>query len=210
MLTTLLAQTSASGSITGVAGWMTGLIDSLGAVGVGVITVTETVFPPIPSEVVLPAAGYLAGLGQLGFWSERDVERAWATFERWDQKAIFWERLVPGVRSLVSIPAGAKQMAVGRFVALTAAGSLVWNAALMSAGWFLVSKLRHRNEDGIAGEQDAGLVPAQLSPSHRQQQRTDEQRNHRDVRSSDRRRIGDRQRRDDRTGTEAHRDVVRK
>lgn len=176
MLAALLAQTSASDSITGVAGWMTGLIDSLGPLGVGVIIVAETVFPPIPSEVVLPAAGYLAGLGQLGFWatlvfatlgsvigslvlygagrwvgterltrvaakvplmSERDVERAWAAFERWDQKAIFWGRLVPGVRSLVSIPAGAKQMAIGPFVALTAGGSLIWNAALLGAGWFL-------------------------------------------------------------------------
>lgn len=176
MLTSLLAQTSASDSITGVAGWMTGLIDTLGPVGVGVITIAETVFPPIPSEVVLPGAGYLAGLGQIGFWStllfatigsvvgalilygagrwvgaerlsrlaakiplmsERDVERAWAAFERWDQKAIFWGRLVPGVRSLVSIPAGAKQMGLGRFIGLTAAGSFVWNLALLSAGWFL-------------------------------------------------------------------------
>jgi len=172
----LLADSSASASITGVAGWMTGLIDSFGPVGVGVIIVAETVFPPIPSEVVLPGAGYLAGLGQLGFWatllfatigsvvgalilyyagrsvgaerlsrlaakvplmSERDVERAWAAFDRWDQKAIFWGRLVPGVRSLVSIPAGAKQMALGRFVALTALGSFIWNLALLSAGWFL-------------------------------------------------------------------------
>lgn len=176
MITSVLAQASASDSITGVAGWMTGLIDALGPVGVGVITIAETVFPPIPSEVVLPGAGYLAGLGQLGFWStllfatigsvigalilygagrwvgadrlsrlaakvplmsERDVERAWAAFERWDQKAIFWGRLVPGVRSLVSIPAGAKQMGLGRFVGLTAAGSFIWNLALLSAGWFL-------------------------------------------------------------------------
>lgn len=176
MLATLFAQTSASDSITGVAGWMTGLIDALGPVGVGVIIIAETVFPPIPSEVVLPAAGYLSGLGQLGYWatllwatigsvvgalvlygagrwigagrlgrlaarlplmSERDVERAWASFELWDHQAVFWGRLIPGVRSLVSIPAGAKRMALGRFVALTAAGSLIWNAALLSAGWFL-------------------------------------------------------------------------
>lgn len=227
MFDLLLAQTSASDSITGVAGWMTGLIDSLGSVGVGIIIVAETVFPPIPSEVVLPAAGYLAGLGQLGFWatlffatlgsvvgalvlfgagrwvgtdrltrlaarvplmSERDVERAWAAFERWDQKAIFWGRLVPGVRSLVSIPAGATQMPVGRFVGLTAAGSLIWNAALMGAGWFLgdrfgatstvshwmnvgvvaaavglvgwflVSKLRHRNDTDAPSSLDTDLV----------------------------------------------------
>jgi membrane protein DedA with SNARE-associated domain len=155
---------------------MTSLIDALGPVGVGVIILTETVFPPIPSEIVLPAAGYLAGLGQLGFWatvfwatvgsvagaltlywagavvgaqrlgrlaarlplmSERDVERAWSTFDRWQHPAVFWGRLVPGVRSLVSIPAGAQRMPLAQFVALTAAGSLAWNLALMSAGWWL-------------------------------------------------------------------------
>ena len=46
-------------------------------------------------------------------------------------------RLVPGVRSLVSIPAGAAGMPLGRFVALTALGSGVWNAALIGAGWAL-------------------------------------------------------------------------
>jgi len=176
VIVSLLAEASASDSITGVAGWMTGLIDSLGSVGVGLILVIETVFPPIPSEVVLPGAGYLAGLGELGFWatlvwatvgsvvgalilyaagrtvgpdrlgrlaaklplmSEHDVERAWVTFERWDQRAVFWGRLVPGVRSLVSIPAGAKRMPLGRFVALTAGGSLMWNAALLGGGWYL-------------------------------------------------------------------------
>lgn len=51
--------------------------------------------------------------------SERDVDRVWVAFERWDQKAIFWGRLVSGVRSLVSIPAGAKQIDVARFVGST-------------------------------------------------------------------------------------------
>jgi len=134
------------------------------------------VFPPIPSEIVLPAAGYLAGLGQLNFWatviwatvgsivgaltlywagavmgaarlgriaaklplmSERDVTRAWGTFERWQQPAVFWGRLVPGVRSLVSIPAGAQRMPLPRFVTLTAVGSFIWNLTLVSAGWWL-------------------------------------------------------------------------
>ncbi len=75
MFIELLAEASSSDSITGVAGWMTGLIDSLGSVGVGLILVIETVFPPIPSEIVLPGAGYLAGLGQLGFWATL----VWAT-----------------------------------------------------------------------------------------------------------------------------------
>ena len=176
MLATLIAETTSSDSITGVAGWMTDVIDALGPAGVGVIIIAETVFPPIPSEVVLPAAGYLAGLGELGFWatvvcatvgsvlgalllyaggrwvgavrlgklaawlplmSAADVERAWIVFERWQQPVVFFGRLVPGVRSLVSIPAGAKQMPLGRFVVLTALGSAIWNFALIGAGWWL-------------------------------------------------------------------------
>ncbi len=168
---------AASGSnLEGVAGWMASLIGALGPAGVGLIILLETVFPPIPSEAVLPAAGYLAAAGDLGFaatlvwatvgsvagalalyWagaalgevrlgriaerlplmSAGDVERAWAVFDRWSQPAVFWGRLVPGVRSLVSIPAGAQRMPLGRFLALTAAGSALWNAALMTAGWWL-------------------------------------------------------------------------
>ena len=167
---------AAGDELGGVAGWMTALIDALGPVGVGVIIVLETVFPPIPSEAVLPAAGYLAGLGRLDLWatvawatggsvigalllywagavigvrrlgalaarlplmSQHDVERAWEVFDRWRQPAVFWGRLVPGVRSLVSIPAGAQRMPLVRFVALTAAGSLAWNSILIGAGWWL-------------------------------------------------------------------------
>ncbi len=162
--------------LSGVAGWMIALIDGLGPIGVGLIVLLETVFPPIPSEVVLPAAGYLAGIGELGFWatvawatlgsvagalllyragatlgsarlaqiagrlplvSPHDVDRAWRAFDRWQQPVVFWGRLIPGVRSLVSIPAGAQQMPVARFVGLTASGSLIWNLVLMGAGWWL-------------------------------------------------------------------------
>ena len=124
----------------------------------------------------MPAAGYLAGLGELGFWwtlvcatagsllgalalywagaalgadrigriavrlplmSSNDVDRAWTTFDRWQRSAVFWGRLIPGVRSLISIPAGAQRMPLGRFVALTTFGSAAWNLILMSAGWWL-------------------------------------------------------------------------
>lgn len=61
--------------LSGIAGWMTTLIDALGPIGVGIVILIETVFPPIPSEVVLPAAGYLAGIGQLSWWSTL----VWAT-----------------------------------------------------------------------------------------------------------------------------------
>jgi membrane protein DedA with SNARE-associated domain len=162
--------------LSGVAGWMTTLIDALGPIGVGIVILIETVFPPIPSEVVLPAAGYLAGIGQLSWWSTllwatigsvvgawtlygvgalvgadrigrlaarlplmstRDVDRAWGAFDRWRGPVVFWGRLIPGVRSLVSLPAGAQRMPIARFTLLTAGGSAIWNAALLAAGWWL-------------------------------------------------------------------------
>lgn len=167
---------TAAGQLGGVAGWMTTLIDTLGPIGVGVVIVLETVFPPIPSEVVLPAAGYLAGIGELGWWSTLwwatvgsvvgalalygvgamigadrigrlaarlplmsagDVDRARASFDRWRGPVVFWGRLIPGVRSLVSLPAGAQRMPFVRFTALTASGSAIWNAGLLGAGWWL-------------------------------------------------------------------------
>ncbi len=167
---------SASDALTGAAGWMTALIDVLGPAGVGVVILIETVFPPIPSEVVLPGAGYLAGLGELNIWttlafatlgsvvgawmlyavgglvgderlgrwvahvplvSDDDVARASDVFARHQRPAVFWGRLVPGVRSLISIPAGAQRMPLWQFTLLTAAGSLVWNSVLLGAGWWL-------------------------------------------------------------------------
>ena len=55
--------------LDGVAGWMADLIEALGPVGVGFLVFLEVLFPPLPSEAVLPAAGYLAAVGDLGFWS---------------------------------------------------------------------------------------------------------------------------------------------
>ncbi|MGB5757362.1 MAG: DedA family protein [Acidimicrobiales bacterium] len=172
----LLAAEPAATSLTGIAGWITDIIDRFGSVGVGVVILIENLFPPIPSEAVLPAAGYLAGVGRLSFvavliWStigsvigalllyglgalvgaERiakivtklplmsvdEVDRSWRTFARWNRKAVFLGRLVPGVRSVISIPAGAQRMALAPFIALTAAGSFVWNLILISAGYWL-------------------------------------------------------------------------
>jgi membrane protein DedA with SNARE-associated domain len=172
---TLVTQASPE-QLTGIAGWITDLIDRFGSPGVGFVILLENLFPPIPSEAVLPAAGYLAGVGRLGFasaliWSTigsvvgalvlygvgalvgadriarvvarlplmsiDEVDRAWRTFDRWDRKAVFFGRLVPGVRSLISIPAGARRMPLLPFVALTAVGSFLWNLLLISAGYWL-------------------------------------------------------------------------
>lgn len=66
-----------------------------------------------------------------------DIETTAAWFDRHGVKAVFFGRMIPLFRSLISVPAGVQRMGIGVFVALTVAGSLVWNAALILAGYFL-------------------------------------------------------------------------
>lgn len=161
---------------SGLIGLALSTIDRLGEVGVGAMILLESLVPPIPSEVVLPAAGTLIYFGELSgpwtmFWAtvgsvvgalilygagrafgeERtrrlmlavplidadDVDRADEWFARHGRKAVLIGRLIPGVRSLVSLPAGAAAMPLGSFVVLTAIGSAIWNAALIFSGWLL-------------------------------------------------------------------------
>lgn len=162
--------------LTGLAGWVVHTMEALGPVGVGALVALETVFPPIPSEVVLPVAGFLAGQGRMGLgWAllcatvgsvvgatvlyllarrlgsarlgrvldrlplldHTDLERADGWFGRHGSTAVLTGRLVPGVRSVVSVPAGLARMAGLRFVVLTALGSTAFNSILMVAGYVL-------------------------------------------------------------------------
>jgi membrane protein DedA with SNARE-associated domain len=156
--------------------WIVAVMRTIGAPGVGVATALETVFPPIPSEAVLPLAGFTASRGHYGVvaavvwatvgslvgalvlyyggaaWGQerlcrtaeripllhaRDVNRSIDWFRRHGRTAVFVGRLVPGVRSLISIPAGIDRMPILQFVAYTTAGSLLWNAVLIGAGYEL-------------------------------------------------------------------------
>lgn len=165
--------------MSSVVDWVVAVMRAIGAPGVGVATALETVFPPVPSEVVLPLAGFTASQGHYGlvaavlwatagsvvgalllYWAgvgwgvERlcrladrlplvgpdDVERSIAWFESHGRTAVFVGRFVPGVRSLISIPAGIHRMPLLPFTGYTAAGSLVWNAVLIGAGYELGSQ----------------------------------------------------------------------
>ena len=172
-VTTPLAATEGPGGLTGS---LFDAIDALGALGVGLAILLETVVPPIPSEVLLPLAGYLVQTGresllpvfllatagsvlgaallyQLGRWlgperSRRvlgrlplvdadDVERAFAWFGRHGRSAVLVGRLVPVVRSFVSVPAGVVRMPWPQFLVYTALGSGLWNALLIGGGMLL-------------------------------------------------------------------------
>ncbi|MFT4036639.1 MAG: DedA family protein [Thermomicrobiales bacterium] len=157
--------------------WVTSIIESLGYPGLTILVALENLFPPIPSEVILPLAGFLTGQGRFSFawvliastlgsligalllyaigvalgkggvrtlfekfghWAlltPDDLTRAEQWFDRYGPVAVFIGRLVPVVRSLVSIPAGYRRMPLVQFVPLTIFGSLLWNGALISLGW---------------------------------------------------------------------------
>jgi membrane protein DedA with SNARE-associated domain len=169
-----------------ITGWVLDTMHAGGYFALGGLILLENLFPPIPSEIVLPLAGFFVGQGILAFvpavavttlasvvgalilyaagryggrpllfrWGrvarldEAKLDRADAWFDRHGPKIVLFGRLVPGVRSIVSVPAGASEMPIGLFVGLTAAGSAVWNAALIGAGWALGSNW-HRVGDVI-------------------------------------------------------------
>ncbi|MFD5876001.1 DedA family protein [Streptomyces sp. NPDC060322] len=160
----------------GIAGWATGLVETLGGPGAGLAIALENLFPPLPSEVILPLTGFAAGQGVLslasalfwttlgsvvgalvlywigaGFGRERmhalwsklplvkatDLVRTEEWFARHGTKAVFFGRMVPVFRSLISVPAGVERMPLPVFVTLTALGSLIWNSVLVMAGYWL-------------------------------------------------------------------------
>jgi membrane protein DedA with SNARE-associated domain len=161
--------------------WAQNIIRTLGYPGLGFIMFLENVFPPIPSELVLPLAGWLTleekakfsllgvtvvgaigsvagafffyGLGKwfdekrvryllqrFGKWfllSEEDFDVALKWFDKYDEYVIFFGRMVPIVRSLISVPAGLANMHIGKFTIYTAVGTALWSFILAFAGRML-------------------------------------------------------------------------
>ena len=168
--------------------WVVRLIDQTGYLGVGFLMFLETIFPPIPSEVIMPVAGVAAAQGRMTyalvvasgtagamlgniFWylaaralgiirlkpivdrwgrwltvTWRELERA----ERWFRVNgtffVFLGRMVPTVRSLVSIPAGLLKMRFRSFVIASTIGTAGWTALLAAAGYQLGENYRDINQ----------------------------------------------------------------
>jgi membrane protein DedA with SNARE-associated domain len=137
------------------------------------IVLVENLFPPIPSEAILPLAGFFVFTGEMTFFgamiaattgsvvgalmlyaigryggrplierhrrylrlTESQLDRADAWFDRHGPKLVFFGRMVPGVRSIISVPAGMAEMRLVPFTLLTLAGSALWNALLIGGGW---------------------------------------------------------------------------
>ncbi|MEV4292463.1 DedA family protein [Nonomuraea bangladeshensis] len=156
--------------------WLIGLMETLGAPGAGLAIALENLFPPLPSEVILPMAGFTASQGELDlldvivwttigsvvgalalYWvgamlgrdrvirlvermpllKTSDVEKTEAFFQRHGRKTVFFGRMIPVFRSLISIPAGVERMPLPMFLLLTTGGSLIWNVIFVYAGYLL-------------------------------------------------------------------------
>jgi len=151
-------------------------VQSWGYGGVFVLMLLESSSLPIPSEVVLPFAGYLISKGILNVWitvavataagitgslidyyiglkgvqslakhkilgrvilSQKQLEVAASWFTKHGASMVFFSRLIPGFRTIVSFPAGAVRMKLPKFIAYTTAGCIVWNVVLIYIGWYL-------------------------------------------------------------------------
>ena len=151
-------------------------MDVLGAPGAGIAVAVENIFPPIPSEVILPLAGLAASRGDLSLaavliWTTAgslvgaiglylvgavlgadrlravakrvpllevsDIDKTEAWFRRHGPKAVFFGRMIPVFRSLISIPAGITRLNLALFALLTFLGSAIWNTIFVLAGYFL-------------------------------------------------------------------------
>lgn len=159
--------------------WIVALISNWSYSGIAFLMLAENVFPPIPSELIMPLAGFIAARGEIGLagailagtlgsvvgallwfyigrWIGSDRLKQWAVrygrlltmtpgdvdaANRWfalhGGRAVLFGRLVPGVRTLISVPAGISNMSLGRLLIYSAIGTILWTGLLAIAGYLL-------------------------------------------------------------------------
>ncbi len=179
-------------------GWITDILTSFGYWGVALLMFVETVFPPIPSEVIMPLAGVhaaqqdltLAGVilsGTAGallgniFWfflawklgldrfeqflirygriftmDEAEIARGRRLFDQHGGAIVGVGRVIPTVRSLISIPAGLVRMRIRTFLLYTAVGTFVWTMGLAVAGYLLGT--RFSDIDSVLGPLSTAVI----------------------------------------------------
>lgn len=159
--------------------WIVSTIETWGYPGIFFLMVAEHVFPPIPSELIMPLAGFNAANGTmslflvilagtvgsvigttlwyyLGLWigearlkrfaakhgrwltlSPGDIDTAKAWFDKYGAAAVFFGRMIPTIRTLISVPAGLARMPIGPFLLYSTLGSLIWTVLLTVSGYLL-------------------------------------------------------------------------
>lgn len=159
--------------------WINHVMETLGYIGIAWLMFLDNIFPPIPSEVIMPAAGFAASGGgftlvgviiagscgsilaatilywigrtlnedRLSAWLERygkwifissnDLKKASGWFNQHGRKIVFFGRMIPTVRSIISIPAGMARMPFGLFLLYSSFGTIIWTSILASLGYYL-------------------------------------------------------------------------
>lgn len=159
--------------------WIIETINALGYAGIFLLMLAESLFPPIPSELIIPFAGYLAATGQLNLWlvlvtatagavvgmlpwyfagrlfgldrvrwladrfgrimtlNSEEIDTATDWFRRFGPIIVFVGRLLPLIRTLISVPAGLAAMPFWKFLLFSTLGALTWNSILVGAGFIL-------------------------------------------------------------------------
>ena len=159
--------------------WIPNVMNQLGYWGIGLLMFLENLFPPIPSELIMPLAGFTVAKGQMDFilvivagvvgtilgafpwyyvgkfiseerlehladkygkWisiSSKDIKKANNWFNEHGGKAVFFCRLVPGVRTLISLPAGINNMPLIPFTLYSTLGTTIWVTFLTFLGYKL-------------------------------------------------------------------------
>ncbi|HEY9737318.1 MAG TPA: DedA family protein [Trichocoleus sp.] len=163
--------------------WITQTVEALGYWGISGLMFLENVFPPIPSEVVMPLSGFAASRSNLQFWlvvaagtvgsvlgtlpwyylgkyvgqdtiirwadrhghwlavSAKDIQKAIAWFShRQGRWVVLGARMIPGIRTYVSVPAGISGMGLLPYVGYSLVGTSLWVTGLTVAGYFLGSQ----------------------------------------------------------------------
>ncbi len=168
--------------------WIVGWVESGGYVAIALLMLLENVFPPIPSELIMPLAGFSAARGTLNifgvvaagtagslagaffwYWIGRAVgpdrlkafagrhgrwltlepsgiDRARAVFDRHRASALFFGRLIPTVRTMISVPAGVNRLPAAVFTLWSLLGTALWTSLLAGAGYLLQSQYERVSE----------------------------------------------------------------
>jgi len=161
--------------------FITDFLESSGYLGVFALMALENIFPPIPSELIMPFAGFVVARGDLKLagvliagtagsiagalpwyygariygkdrlkefadrharWmtvTGEDIDKSIAAFDRHGRSVVLFGRLIPAIRTLISVPAGLACMSLWQFLLFSTIGSLAWTGALTAAGFLLES-----------------------------------------------------------------------
>ncbi|TCB52609.1 DedA family protein [Acinetobacter sp. ANC 4779] len=158
--------------------WIISIMEQLGYFGIALLMFLDNIFPPIPSEFIMPSAGYSASQGQLFlvgviiagcigsliaaailYWvgykfkhdsifrfvdrygkyifiKSLDVKKSLDWFEQYGDRIVFFGRMIPAVRSLISIPAGMSHMSFWKFMFYSSLGTIIWTTFLACVGFY--------------------------------------------------------------------------